>query len=175
MGKPTRRNSATKSLQQGDSANRKKSTGRGTTRRTIQGKDSLERKAGATRNIRHAGGGACSVPSCVGRLLPDGSSDRKAIPLARGCADYFSAALIEVARLSLAGNRQHGHEDSDLHWERGKSSDHADCLLRHFFERGTVDTDGALHSVKVAWRALALAQEELEALGAPLARGARIY
>jgi hypothetical protein len=27
--------------------------------------------------------------------------------------------------------------------------------MRHFVERGTVDTDGVRHSAKVAWRALA--------------------
>jgi hypothetical protein len=40
-------------------------------------------------------------------------------------------------------------------------------------ERGTFDTDGVRHSVKAAWRALAEAQMELEAAGAPTARGAR--
>jgi hypothetical protein len=30
-------------------------------------------------------------------------------------------------------------------------------------ERGTLDTDGVRHSTKVAWRALAMLQKELEA------------
>ncbi|KAF1711076.1 hypothetical protein CSC70_03885 [Pseudoxanthomonas kalamensis DSM 18571] len=30
-------------------------------------------------------------------------------------------------------------------------------------QRGTVDTDGVRHSAKVAWRALALLQKEIEA------------
>ncbi|HEY7680676.1 MAG TPA: hypothetical protein VIC04_09190, partial [Terriglobia bacterium] len=41
--------------------------------------------------------------------------------------------------------------------------DEADALLRHFIERGTLDTDGIRHSAKVAWRALALLQKEIEA------------
>lgn len=106
--------------------------------------------------------------------LPTGSAERKAIPLARGALDYFPAALAAVADLSRAGNEKH-NPGEDLHWSRGKSNDHADCLLRHLVDRGTTDPeDGIPHSVKVAWRALALLQEELEAGGAPLARGARL-
>jgi hypothetical protein len=50
-----------------------------------------------------------------------------------------------------------------MHWAREKSTDHADCIVRHLVERGAVDSDGVRHSVKVAWRALALAQTEIEA------------
>lgn len=104
--------------------------------------------------------------------LPTDSDARKEIPLVRGVLDYFPAALAEVAKLSKAGNDKH-NPGQDLHWSRGKSGDHADCILRHLAERGVIDTDGLSHSVKVAWRALALLQEELEGCGAPLARGAR--
>jgi hypothetical protein len=105
--------------------------------------------------------------------LPTDSKARKAVPLARGCLDYFPAALAEVARLSQAGNDKH-NPGEELHHSRGKSSDHADCIIRHLAERGILDTDGFLHDVKVAWRALANLQEALEARGAPLARGARV-
>ena len=86
--------------------------------------------------------------------------------------DYFTSALIEVAKVSFEGNKQH-NPGEPLHWARGKSTDQADTLLRHFVERGTLDTDGVRHSAKMAWRALALLQLELEAAGAPLARGAK--
>ncbi len=107
--------------------------------------------------------------------LPTDSAERKAVPLARGLLDYFPAALAEVARLSKAGNDKH-NPGQEMHHARGKSTDHADCILRHLADRGTVDPDdGIRHSVKVAWRALALLQEELEAAGeAPLARAARL-
>ena len=106
-------------------------------------------------------------------VLPTDSNVRKDVPLARGVLDYFPAALAEVARLSIEGNRKH-NPGEDLHWARGKSSDHADCIMRHLAERGLKDTDGFSHSVKVAWRALALLQEELEVQqGAPFPRGAR--
>ena len=94
--------------------------------------------------------------------LPTDSVERKRIPLATGLLDYFPLALIEVARLSLVGNEQH-NPDSPLHWDRAKSKDEADAMLRHFLERGTWDTDGCRHSAKVAWRALALLQKEIEA------------
>jgi hypothetical protein len=85
--------------------------------------------------------------------------------------DYFTSALIEVAKVSFAGNEQH-NPGQPLHWARGKSMDHADTMLRHFTERGTIDTDGVRHSAKMVWRALAILQMELEAEGAPMARGA---
>ena len=34
--------------------------------------------------------------------------------------------------------------------------------MRHFVDRGTLDSDGVRHSAKVAWRALALLQKEIE-------------
>lgn len=105
--------------------------------------------------------------------LPNDAAARKAIPLAGGCLDYFPSALVAVAALSAKGNDQH-NPGQVLHWDRAKSGDEADALLRHLMQRGTVDTDGVLHSTKVAWRALALLQKELEAGGAPIARGARV-
>jgi hypothetical protein len=41
-------------------------------------------------------------------------------------------------------------------------------------ERGGIDADGVRHSAKMVWRALAILQLELEAEGAPMARGARV-
>lgn len=104
--------------------------------------------------------------------LPADSAARKEVPIASGVIDYFPAALVEIAKLSHAGNAKH-NPGQPLHWSRGKSNDHADTIMRHFVERGTVDAeDGIRHSVKLAWRALALLQIELEAAGAPKARGA---
>lgn len=94
--------------------------------------------------------------------LPTDRSARKAIPIATGVLDYFPDALAAVAEASLAGNTQHV-PGQPLHWDRSKSSDEADALIRHFLERGTVDSDGVRHSAKVAWRALAILQKEIEA------------
>lgn len=106
-------------------------------------------------------------------LFPADAKARKEIPLASGVLDYFTSALIEVAKVSFEGNKQH-NPGEPLHWARGKSVDQADTIIRHFVERGKIDTDGVRHSAKLAWRALALLQLELEAAGAPLARGAKI-
>ncbi len=95
-------------------------------------------------------------------LLPSEPSDRKRIPLTTGVLDYFPLALAEVAKVSLAGNEQH-NPGEPLHWARKKSSDHADCIARHLIDRGARDLDGQRHSAKLAWRALALLQLELEA------------
>ena len=97
--------------------------------------------------------------------LPSDATARKAIPVATGCVDYFPLALAAIAELSRIGNDKH-NPGQPLHWSRGKSNDHADCLMRHFMERGTMDTSGAepvLHSTQMAWRALAILQLELEA------------
>lgn len=94
--------------------------------------------------------------------LPADAKERKDLPIATGVLDYFPDALAEVARVSRIGNDQH-NPGKPLHWDRSKSTDEADCLIRHFLQRGTKDTDGALHSAKMAWRALALLQKELEA------------
>lgn len=104
-------------------------------------------------------------------VLPSDPKDRKKIPIATGVIDYFPAALAEIAKVSFAGNEQH-NPGQPLHWARGKSTDQDDTIIRHFLERGNFDTDGQRHSAKLAWRALALLQLELEAEGAPIARGA---
>lgn len=104
--------------------------------------------------------------------LPTKADERKGVPMASGLLDYFTSALAEVARVSKAGNDQH-NPGQPLHWARGKSQDHADCIVRHLAERGAIDTDGMRHSAKLAWRALALLQIELEAAGAPISRGSK--
>lgn len=104
-------------------------------------------------------------------ILPTDPAERKAIPIGTGVMDYFPAAIIEVARVSKAGNDQH-NPGQPLHWSRGKSTDQFDTILRHLMERGAIDVDGMRHTAKAAWRILALLQLELEEEGAPLARGA---
>lgn len=94
-------------------------------------------------------------------LLPTDPQERKGIPITTGVLDYFPLAIAEVAKCSKAGNDQH-NPGQPLHWAKGKSTDHADCIPRHLIDRGTFDTDGIRHSAKLAWRALALLQIELE-------------
>lgn len=94
--------------------------------------------------------------------MPETAAGRKALPVASGVIDYFPDALLAVAACSKAGNDQH-NPGKPLQWDRSKSGDESDALMRHFLARGTVDSDGIRHSAKVAWRALALLQKEIEA------------
>ncbi len=86
---------------------------------------------------------------------------RKQLPIYSGVLKYFPDALAEVSKVSRAGNEQH-HPDKPLHWDRSKSTDELDALTRHLLEAGKLDTDGIRHSAKVAWRALANLQKEIE-------------
>lgn len=88
--------------------------------------------------------------------------ERKQHPVATGVIDYFPDALVAVSNVSFVGNEQH-NPGLSLRWDRSKSTDESDALMRHFIERGKFDTDGLRHSAKMAWRALALLQKEIEA------------
>ena len=90
------------------------------------------------------------------------SEERKQRPLYTGVLLYFPDALAEVAHTSYVGNEQH-NLGQHLHWAKHKSTDHGNCILRHQMDAGTMDTDGMRHSAKVAWRALAQLQIEIEA------------
>lgn len=92
---------------------------------------------------------------------PTDAKERKALPLFSGCLAYFPDALLAVAAVSKAGNDQH-NPGEPLHWAKEKSRDEADALARHLLDHGTLDTDGVRHSAKVAWRALALLQREID-------------
>jgi len=89
---------------------------------------------------------------------------RKNTPIYSGVVAYFPHALEEVARVSKTGNDQH-NPGQPLHWDRSKSTDEPDALMRHLTDHAkgiTHDTDGHRHLAKVAWRALALLQKEIE-------------
>jgi hypothetical protein len=118
----------------------------------------------------HAAAHASSDPRMLGiggaptraTILPTDATARKRYPVASGVMDYFPDALAAISHLSWRGNEQH-NPGQPLHWARGKSADEADTMMRHFLQRGTIDTDGQRHTVKMAWRALAILQKELEA------------
>lgn len=86
---------------------------------------------------------------------------RKETPIFSGVLMYFPKAIAEVARLSFVANEQH-NPGTKMHWDRSKSGDELDALTRHLMEAGTFDTDGMRHSAKVAWRALANLEKEIE-------------
>lgn len=90
--------------------------------------------------------------------------NRKETPIYSGVIKYFPDAIEEVARVSKIGNDQH-NPGQPLHWARDKSRDQLDALTRHLTDHAkgnTLDTDGMRHLAKVAWRALAQLQLDLE-------------
>jgi hypothetical protein len=90
--------------------------------------------------------------------------ERKNTPIYSGVVCYFPLALKELARLSKVGNDQH-NPGQPLHWDRDKSTDHLDCIARHLTDHASgevFDTDGQRHLTKIAWRALAQLQLDLE-------------
>lgn len=89
------------------------------------------------------------------------AEDRKKMPVYSGVIKYFPDAILELSKVSYVGNQQH-NPDKPLHWDRNKSGDELDALTRHLIDAGTIDTDGIRHSAKVAWRALANLQKEIE-------------
>ena len=86
---------------------------------------------------------------------------RKNIPIYSGLLMYFPDACAAVAECSFIANEQH-NPGTKMHWDRAKSGDELDALVRHLMEAGEMDDDGILHSTKVAWRALASLQKEIE-------------
>lgn len=101
----------------------------------------------------------------------DGDSNRrKQVPVASGLFDYFPNALAAIAEHSYFSHEKH-NPGQPLHWSRSKSADHADAAARHLRERGGFDTEGRRHSAGLAWRALAVLEEELIAEGFTPGRG----
>ena len=90
---------------------------------------------------------------------------RKNIPVYRGVLQYFPDAIKEVSKTSYAATKQH-HPDKEMFWDRTKSNDHYDAMIRHLLdhEGEAIDEDGQLHLAKVAWRALAGLQTYLETI-----------
>lgn len=98
----------------------------------------------------------------AGLSLPDDDAKRGEYPMAHGLLDYFPNALAEVSKVSKIGNEQH-NPGEPMHWARDKSTDHENKILRHLVDRGKFDGRGVRHTARLAWRALAMLQAELEA------------
>lgn len=86
-------------------------------------------------------------------LLGEDAQARKEIPVYSGFVNYFPLAMVAVARRSKEGNDQH-NPNTPIHWDRAKSGDEVDALMRHLIEGDWV---------AVAWRAMAQCQKEEEA------------
>lgn len=86
---------------------------------------------------------------------------RKDLPVATGVLEFFPRALAEVAKVSVAGAKQRNSKSLVPPSGEVTTGEHADCLVRHLLDRGTLDNDGVRHSAKVAWRALSLLEQEV--------------
>ena len=95
----------------------------------------------------------------MSRLSEDAAA-RKAVPIYSGFIAYFPDAMIEVAKISKAGNDQH-NPGQPLHWAKHKSQDQLDCVARHLLDAG-LDED-VTHAANMAWRAMAYLQILVEA------------
>ena len=84
--------------------------------------------------------------------LPTDAKERKAVPVYSGFVKYFPLSMAAVAKLSAEGNEQH-NPGSELHWDRTKSGDEMDALMRHIIGEDWVE---------VAWRAMANLEKHLE-------------
>jgi len=89
---------------------------------------------------------------------------RKMTPMFSGCLAYFPDALAQVAQNSMVGHYQHNDPKDEMYWDRSKSSDELDAIIRHLADhsKDPYDADGRLHLSKVAWRALAMLQKFIE-------------
>ncbi len=87
------------------------------------------------------------------KRLPTDPAERKAIPIHTGFIRYFPDAIAAVAKVSLKGGLQHGQTAQTLHWDRAKSGDELDAMMRHIIEE---DWE------QVAWRAMANLQKQIE-------------
>lgn len=98
-----------------------------------------------------------SMPSLIEDKL-EISAQRKSEPIYSGVLKYFPNAIAAVSRVSKAGNDKH-NPGEPLHWSRGKSNDHLDCLVRHVITPDDIDPDsGEYHLAHAAWRVLAALQ-----------------
>ncbi len=84
--------------------------------------------------------------------LPTDSATRKKIPLFSGLFDFFPDAMAAIAHRSYVGSKQH-HPDEPVSWDRSKSRDELDAMLRHVL-------DGDWEAV--AWRACSNLQKKIE-------------
>ena len=83
--------------------------------------------------------------------LPTDSGERKTFPIYSGFINYFPNAIAAVSHLSYKGSQQH-HPDQPLHWDKDKSGDELDALMRHM-----IDGDWE----QVAWRAMGNLERKL--------------
>lgn len=92
------------------------------------------------------------------------NEERKETKVFQGVLMYFPNAIREIAKCSLASNRQH-NGDAPLYWDMDKSKDELGSLTRHLVDLASgeeYDEDGTLNLAKIAWRALGALERHLQ-------------
>ena len=98
--------------------------------------------------------------------LPTDNTERKALPVFTFLTKYFPLAFLEVVRVAVDGDKQHGNTGVEIQWAREKSTDQLNTALRHLIDYGMgrkLDTDGRAHLAKAIWRLSAQLQLDEEA------------
>lgn len=104
--------------------------------------------------------------------LPVDSKERKRYPMYSGLLAYFPAALAQVSHHSFVSNEKH-NPGLPLQHSRNNSGDHSDCIVRHLLDSAEATGATKIEELRaLAWRALAMLQEECEKQGARPAPGA---
>lgn len=96
-------------------------------------------------------------------ILPIDAAARKRVPVFSGFVAYFPRSICEVAKVSFEGNEQH-HPGAPLHWDKSKSTDHLDALMRHLIDAVDAEHDPVHALAQVTWRAHAELETRLEAV-----------
>lgn len=116
--------------------------------------------------------GSCKMP------LPKDNALRKALPLFTFLTEYFPDAILELVKVSVAGNMQH-NPGEPMHWARGKSMDQLNTAQRHMWDYATtgpyndepplppeilaaIGGEPPMHLANAAWRLLAQIQLDCE-------------
>lgn len=89
---------------------------------------------------------------------------RKEYPVYSGFLTYFPDAIMLVANHSWKANQKH-NPGEPLHWDKTKSSDEKDALVRHLIDYAKgehTDEDGLEVDVAIAWRAMANLQRRID-------------
>ena len=121
-------------------------------REEIEISESYDTRLTLKKDLRDlANARAAILDEPVFRCLPENSAERKTYPVYSGFLNYFPHAIAAVSHLSYQGNQQH-HPDKPLHWDKQKSADELDALMRHMLDD---------EWEQVAWRAMANLERKL--------------
>lgn len=116
--------------------------------------------------------GAVAVTGAELRRVRD-SATRKGQPIATGVLAYWPKTMAALSENSRRGNDKH-NPGEPLHWAREKSTDEADCCVRHIVDALEADKngapggvlelneDGTPHLIAALWRLASWCERALE-------------